>query len=237
MTEFTMRAPLASEPDVMPTSFLEHMAASLGKMCGGMISDGTNLEAGNDSIGLMCVQSVLCEAGLEPLLLGLAPAIDSQSSFIALADGSIWRIRFTIKDGSLEAEAHQVGSEECTEYCASLPAYHELIKVAVSQKLNEIGWIQNGDSVEGHINTEAHPAICMRAKGNGRFIVHVGETNDIRGGFDFHLDCARPNAMLEELVASVSVTLLDKDQIKQEIDNNKAAFGVSNPFPTKVGQA
>lgn len=231
-----MTAPMVIEEGVMPTSCLEHFATALGRMTGGMISDGP-LDMGSDSTTLLCIQSILTEAGVDNFLLGATPDESQRSSFLSLTDGSIWRLTLSVLDGNLVADAHECAAEEVTSECPVLQKYHDLIRAAVSRRLNQLGWVMNGDTCSGHIETQANAAICMRASGFGKFIVNVGETGTVRCGFDFTVDCPRPNASFDDVVASVNITPMMDHEIEEESERNKAAMGITSPFPVKMGSA
>jgi hypothetical protein len=236
-TDFKLSAPLAVDPEVMLTSCYGQLACALGKMTGAMMPDGAIVDSSNCGVSLMTLQAIFTEAGVEALVMGACQSIDSASSFVAMTDASIWRVALSIIGGELVTKGYKADKEEILKDCLGLDELSDFVKVIVADALNEGGRVDLGDAVTGHVLTDAHAAICLRVNCKGKFIVHIGETQAVRCGIDFIVDCPTPNADADTIAKYVKIREMTAEEVAEEQSSSKAAFGVTNPFPMKVGNA
>lgn len=228
---------MAPATDAMPTSCFDQLVAALGKMLGGgMIPEGETFDLGSGTFALASIQAILVEVECPLLVFGLSVANDSSSTFLAMSDGSIWRTKFVVSGGDLVWSAWKSNEEECTEFCTAADLYSEGIKALVTRELAKKGKMIDGDSIQGHINTDCHAAICMRMKGNGKFIM-TPENGYPREGVAFTIDAPRPNADFDETLATLVIKPMTEEEIAEEVKLTKKSLGMDYPFPTNWGQA
>jgi hypothetical protein len=237
MTEFTLAAPLANSDGVEPTGFFEQLALALGKMTGAMVSDGHYVDIGASSMDLISLQAIFSQAGVEALVMGAAPSSDEKSAFVAVTDGSIIRVLSTIKDGNLSIVGYKAEVSECLKDCSIVQEYVNGIKSIVAEALRAGGFAEEDDQCNGHVKVNCHAAICLRVSGKGKFIISKGKTLEVRGGWDYEVDCPHPNADVDTVLASLKVRAMDAEEIEAERNLQKEALGIVNPFHVKVGEA
>lgn len=237
MTEFTLVAPLANEEGFEPIGFYEQFVLALGRMTGAMLPDGAVLDVGNCTLSNITLQGFLTDAGLDVLVANSAPSNDDHSTFIAVHGGDIYRMTSWIADGALITKIHKAEMDECQKDCGVVKEFTDGVKSIVGDALRAAGLAEKDDQINGHIKINIHAAICERVVAKGNFLVFKGKSLEISGGFSFAVDCPKANAEVEEVLEYLSIGQMSPAEIGVEQELQKRLFGISNPFPVRVGEA
>lgn len=235
MDSFKLASPLAQDPEVTSTSFHDQFAASLGKMTGGMMAEGSQ-EIINGSSVLVLFQAFANEAGVTSIVLGAKPSIDGESTFLAMSDGSVLRLSHEISGGNLVTSGHAAESDETIKDCSGIDGLGDVGRQICAAALVQAQRVEENDAVAGHVLVDAHAAICDTLRVTGRLIVNVGETNTIRCAVEFSINLPK-DVPLSDALKYIKLKEMTIDEAKAELDRSKEALGITNPFPVKMGEA
>ena len=235
MDPTVLSSPLAPDPEIVSTSFHDQYASELGRMTGGMLSEGSEEEINGSSV-LVLLQAIAHECESKELVLGAQPAIDGKSTFVAMSSGRIARISQAVKDRNLTTSFEYAAQDEVISECEGIGEYGDLARNIVATKLAAAERVQPDDAVSGRTETDPHAAIVGRCNVRGHLVVTVGSTDAIRCAVHFLLDCP-PNVDLASMGDYVRVKEMTKEEIQQSREETNSKLGVSSPFPVKAGVA
>lgn len=236
MDVIELSAPLAPPTDVIETSFYGNLVAALGRLSGGMLTDGLKLDVLNDSLSLMCMQAMVLEGGLDLLVMGISESTDQGAAYLAMSNGEIWRFDSVIESGCLKTVIKRADKDDVIKNCSACGEFSEGLRDAAVRAIAALG--ENNDQrfvMTGSVETDVHAAICGRLKGKGRLILRR-EDGSTLNAYEFSLD-APPRVDLDTAASITGIRRLETEEIAAEDEQYKQLLGVSNPFNVKVGQA
>lgn len=236
--KFTLSAPIVWADAYEPRSGYSKLVSAIGRMLGGLLVDGAVFKFDGTDFSLAAVQLCLIESGIDLYVMGASYSVDGNSSFIAMTDGSVWRLKCYAKDGRIVTEGYKATDDEVSSDCQSAKIMHGAVHRLVLNSLANAGLVSDGDSWISSLVVDGHAAIVSRPLAYGVIVISNKDGTD-KIGFKFSLDAPR-NVDDENAAALLQFMPLDKDEIHEIKKKNMMAQLTTiegSPFPQKVGVA
>lgn len=237
-TSFELSAPIVWADGYVPQSGYSKLVVALGRVLGGLSVDGSVFVLDGTDFNLMVAQMMLIEAGVDTFVMGISYDNEKNTSFVAMADSSVWRFSSVVEGGRLITRAHVATEQEIGQDCATSTAMAEAIQKLAIKMLHDNKYISDGDKYQGHVVVHGHSSILSRPVAYG--VLTISDKDGVsKGGFKFGIDGAR-NIDVDEAEGVMTFQHLTDEEAKEEKQRYLQITMQQvdgTPFPQKVGMA